>query len=419
MNRALRRLLSGIKIYIRIVWLFEKAKPIRFVANWSPDQAELDLGRWLVKKQVKVLCLTGGPCSGKTTAKDYLQKKLAKEGWTAIFVPEVATLLIKAGLNPRVLGQKGFRDFQELILKTQMSFEDEIFRSAAAIKGGDKVVMICDRGCMDGLAYMTGKDFDALLRKNRLDKVVIRDGRYDAVLHLVTAAEGAEKFYNYDNPARSETLKEARIVDRKTQTAWLGHPHLRIIDNSTLFDQKLERLWNEIKKVLGIPKPIETERKFSVKNPLSFNKIPVAFQVIDIKQEYLYKKGGVRARIRKRGQKNWGEIYYETKKLPTPSALSSVELERRISLAGYREKQKEADPNFDIIKKKRAYFLWKNQYFELDIFEEPKRLRGLTLLEIELIKEKDRVFIPEWLGETTDVSKNPKYKNKNMARQPT
>ena len=36
----------------------------------------------------------------------------------------------------------------------------------------------------------------------------IRDKRYDLVIHMSTAADGAEKFYNNDtNEARSEGLK--------------------------------------------------------------------------------------------------------------------------------------------------------------------------------------------------------------------
>ena len=35
-----------------------------------------------------------------------------------------------------------------------------------------------------------------LLHKNKLSEVKLRDRRYDAVFHMVTAADGAEKFYN-------------------------------------------------------------------------------------------------------------------------------------------------------------------------------------------------------------------------------
>ncbi len=41
------------------------------------------------------------------------------------------------------------------------------------------------------------------------DIVSLREGRYDAVFHLVTAAQGAERFYTLENnEARSETPQQ-------------------------------------------------------------------------------------------------------------------------------------------------------------------------------------------------------------------
>jgi hypothetical protein len=41
--------------------------------------------------------------------------------------------------------------------------------------------------------------------------VQLRDRRYEAVIHMMTAAEGAEEFYTGENnEARYESLEEAR-----------------------------------------------------------------------------------------------------------------------------------------------------------------------------------------------------------------
>lgn len=47
-----------------------------------------------------------------------------------------------------------------------------------------------------------------------MDLMGVREGRYDAVFHLVTAAFGAEAYYTLaNNPdSRTETLEEAREV---------------------------------------------------------------------------------------------------------------------------------------------------------------------------------------------------------------
>ena len=51
----------------------------------------------------------------------------------------------------------------------------------------------------------------------------MRDKRYDAVCHLVTAADGAEKFYGLDNQARHENVEQAKEIDKKLIDAYTGH----------------------------------------------------------------------------------------------------------------------------------------------------------------------------------------------------
>jgi len=78
---------------------------------------------------------------------------------------------------------------------------------------------------------------------------------------MVTAAKGAEKFYTLENnkaryylprwsfflpgigtesillPYRRETVEEARKIDERLITAWLGHHNQRIVNNSTSFER--------------------------------------------------------------------------------------------------------------------------------------------------------------------------------------
>lgn len=49
------------------------------------------------------------------------------------------------------------------------------------------------------------------------------------MFHLVTCADGAEKYYTLDNNAgRSEDIVAASIMDKKTQLAWSGKQYLLI-----------------------------------------------------------------------------------------------------------------------------------------------------------------------------------------------
>src|SRR3972149_3165281 len=194
----------------------------------------------------KKIVIPGGPCSGKTTSMPYVAEKMEDAGVSVIVVPEVATFIIGSGLQPWKLSKNKIVPFQDLILKTQMRFEDDIFSRAMEIKGGDKRLMLCDRGCMDNAAYMSDEEFAKMLRRNNLKVVDLCERRYDAVMHLVTAAKGAEKFYNLDNAARTETPEQARALDVLTQIAWVGHPYLRVIDNTTDFKGKMKRLLKQL-----------------------------------------------------------------------------------------------------------------------------------------------------------------------------
>jgi hypothetical protein len=90
---------------------------------------------------------------------------------------------------------------------------------------------------------MSKESWDKVLKSNGWNAVELRDNRYNQVIHLITAANGAEAYYNIeDNPVRTEGLELARQLDKATIEAWVGHPYIDVIDNSTDFDAKLKRM---------------------------------------------------------------------------------------------------------------------------------------------------------------------------------
>ena len=55
-----------------------------------------------------------------------------------------------------------------------------------------------------------------MLKHVKSDRVMLSDSRYDQVIHMVTAAVGAEPFYQLDNnTTRSEGNEQARERDTK------------------------------------------------------------------------------------------------------------------------------------------------------------------------------------------------------------
>jgi hypothetical protein len=65
-------------------------------------------------------------------------------------------------------------------------------------------------------------------------------GRYDGVVHLQTAALGAEPHYlNWPDAHRPETLEQARAIDRLCGMAWGRHPRYVLIANADVgWDEK-------------------------------------------------------------------------------------------------------------------------------------------------------------------------------------
>lgn len=132
-----------------------------------------------------------------------------------------------------------------------VSIEATFFDLASTCK--QNCLVICDRGTMDAAAYMSKHSFDRVLKTNNWNAVELRDIRYNQVVHLITAAQGAEEFYNTeDNPCRTENIELARELDSKTSQSWVGHPYIDVIDNSTDFNGKLTRMIDCVCRRIGL-----------------------------------------------------------------------------------------------------------------------------------------------------------------------
>ena len=351
--------------------------------------------------------LTGGPCSGKTTCLSVLEQQLSQKGFKVMVVPETATELIASGITPWELSQRVFQD----ILISRLKNKQETVRRAVQSLGQDTVVLY-DRGLLDSKAYINTDLFRRILAKNGMSEIVERD-HYDAVFHLVSAADGAEQFYTLENnAARTETIEQARFIDQKTKQAWVGHPHLRVIDNSTDFNGKINRLMTEITTAMGIPVPIEIEKKFLIQRPTELQLFATGAVRQQILQVYLKSADpAVESRVRKRGI--GGEFsYFYTEKRPT-GGMGRIETERKISEREFGAALKNAEK---FVRKDRYCFLHQNQYFELDIYPDAK---NWAVLEIELTNEAQHVSLPHWVSVIKEVTQDKRYKNAALAKKIT
>lgn len=362
--------------------------------------------------RVTTVVLTGAPCGGKSTFIQMAIAKLEKHGYHVVIVPEVARDLIAAGLHKN-------EGFQEKILLTILEREYSFLRDLDLIEIGDKpIAFLCDRGIMDGAAYAKDKDeYTALLRKVGIAPSLARD-RYDMVIHLVTAADGAEAYYVTDTERR-ETIREARLLDTKIIGAWISHIHHAIINNTGDFGTKMNRALAALGRKLKMSEseqPIESELKFWVKN-FSRNLIPGNAESSLIRQTYLLRpdRTGIECRVRKRWT-NEGEEFFYTEKTKTEVEGERGESETPIDSETYAEYVRlYSDPACGEIMKERHKFVFGHRTFELDIYMVTP-LEGLVVLEVELpdIAERFAVLVPPQF-DLLDVTADLRFSNRILA----
>ncbi|XP_054740755.1 TRPL translocation defect protein 14 isoform X2 [Anastrepha obliqua] len=418
------------------------------------------------KRRVYKVVLTGGPCGGKTTGQSRLCTFFENLGWKVFRVPETATVLLSGGVKfsdltdkeapptpstfkyqslpfaalehslidltascPRCLadaaskpnGSEAFK-FQENLIRTMIQIENTYFELGQSSQRD--CLIICDRGVMDASAYISKDKWEKMMSANNWNPVELRDNRYNQILHLVSAANGAEDFYTTeDHACRSEGVDMARDLDYKSAAAWVGHPYFDVIDNSTNFETKMNRLIEAVCQKVGIDigdRLLATSRKFKflVASLPPDSEFP-PFQDFDVVHHYLQSSGPkVQARLRKRGQKNhWS--YIHTIRRPNVHGQSRIEVKTQLTHRDYMNLLAQRDDAHFTIYKKRRCFLINNQYFQLDIYKEPShpRCKGLILLETYSSHSGDALknYMPTFLNIVKEVTGDPAYSMFNLS----
>ena len=359
--------------------------------------------------EITKIVITGGPCAGKSTAFSRIQDEFTTMGYRVLFVSETASELINGGIAPWTC--KTTDEFQKYLMRLQLE-KEKIFLDSALNMSQEKVLIVCDRGMLDNKSYMTDEGFQIALKELGFSEIELRDN-YDAVFHLITAANGAEEFYTTaNNTARTETPEEARVIDEKLISAWTGHPHLRVIDNSTSFDCKIRRLIKEIASFLGEPEPLEIERKYLIEYPdISWLETQKNCKKIEIIQTYLKSNSDEEVRVRQRGV-DGNFIYFKTIKRKV-SDLKRVEIEKRLSKDMYLTLLLDADTEKRQIRKTRYCLMYENQYFEIDVYP---FWSDKAILEIELSDETAKIVFPENIKVIKEVTDDVSYKNASLAK---
>lgn len=133
-----------------------------------------------------------------------------------------------------------------------------------------------------------------------------------------------------------------------------------------------------------------------------------------LNQTYLKEtKPGTERRVRQRGINGEYSFYYTEKTCINGSQVVRAEVEKKISQKEYINYLSEVDYNLHQIHKTRYCFVYKNQYFELDIYNFSN---NLAVIELELELESQNIEIPDFIDVIREVTEEKEYKNYQLAR---
>lgn len=370
------------------------------------------------KQRIFRVCLTGGPCAGKTSAKAILQEKLG-DRFILYFLPELAATTVNSGvvIIPSEFTHDTHTVFTEGIMKMQMEMED-YFHKIASIQKKD-VIIISDRGVCDNLAYAAPETRERIFRETGWTLQKIRDERYDAVIHLVTAADGAEKYYTLENnQARTETPEVAKWIDQRTQEVWKGHPHYAIINNTSVrdFKHKIEEVHNHIFKLIDLPQQPGFQRKFLLKASVPVDKVPadLAPEVFDETFTYLPAADeNEEVYVKKRVCRNTNGITFRhVRREHSKVAAERLELTKMLNGKLYEDFISLTDKKSHPVTKEVIVFVYQTQWCHIESFlngsEKVSILRCFTV-------DPEKVKIPEFVEVAEDITDNKKYFTQSAA----
>lgn len=208
--------------------------------------------------EIPIIVLTGGPCAGKTTALATIKRYFEDLGFNVILVPEAATTVLEMGFSLREFDALERERFQKGVLKVIFGLEDTAM-DLAKVKA--KSIIICDRGALDGAAFCEQDGWNRVMEGKTIEELL---GRYSGVIHMVTAADGAEEYYTLENnKVRNGSGAEAIVADKKLQKIWSMHHNFKIVNNYGTFADKMKNVIKEISGFVGLPK-IEKKHSYSV-----------------------------------------------------------------------------------------------------------------------------------------------------------
>lgn len=146
---------------------------------------------------------------------------------------------------------------QRRVLQNMIVHEDSFGEISRALH--QPVVILMDRGALDGCAYCTSQEWQRVLLSTHFSEEELVESRYEVVMHFVTAADGAASHYSLaNNTTRHESVEEAIQQDVLTRRAWRSFPFVITIPNESgrSFEEKIQHGLAELRRLLPSPLPL-------------------------------------------------------------------------------------------------------------------------------------------------------------------
>jgi len=327
--------------------------------------------------------------------------------------------MVSGGVSWAALNPTQWFNFQKNVIKSMIHFEDTYAEIAEQREDTKPALILCDRGVMDASAYVEKPVFAELLAaigaESQFD---VKHSRYDIVVHLVSAAVGAEEHYSLENnAARTETPEEAREVDKRILQAWTGHPNIVCINNRTLFKEKIVRALQAICKRVGAPVVGNStvKRKFLVET-LFPEMESLTFQDAKCSYTYLHDGDGIQQRLRKRKSENV-TVYTHIVRTTGESGQYEryTESSRNISKREYESLFAMSLSDHIVTKITKRSFVYNSQYFTLVIFDNCHP--GLMLLELYEESDVEVVLPTPYMKIHSEVTTEAKYSMFNLSKK--
>lgn len=179
--------------------------------------------------------LTGGPCSGKTTALENVKEYFESKGYIVIQVSETPTDLMRQGLTYERFGKKLF---QSAIIDMQIAKERIILNTAKTSKSD--IIILYDRGVIDHFTYLTLEEQKDIELKLNIKKDDFYQ-EYDAVFHMQSTAIALPDIYT-TTEYRLDTIETAAESDKLIEEFWKQHSYYKKISCTLEFEKKIKQL---------------------------------------------------------------------------------------------------------------------------------------------------------------------------------